>query len=234
MNVAILTAGGVGSRFGQEVPKQFLSVNDKPLIIYTMEKFQNHPEIDYIAVVCLKGWEDMLTAYAKQYNISKLRWVFHGGESGMKSIQNAVFGLRDVLDDSDIVLVQDGIRVNTNNRIISECIRVTKDKGVAIATIPLAEAPFYLDNGSISCLDRNKLLRTQTPHGIYYGKLVSLHKEANQKGIKDSVATCTLMVELGYPVYFYDGAETNFKITTMDDIEMFKALLAVEKINWQR
>ena len=81
MNVAILTAGGVGSRFGQDVPKQFLSVNDKPLIIYTMEKFQNHPEIDYIAVVCLKGWEDMLTAYAKQYNISKLRWVFHGGES---------------------------------------------------------------------------------------------------------------------------------------------------------
>ena len=149
MNVAILTAGGVGSRFGQEVPKQFLSVNDKPLIIYTMEKFQNHPEIDYIAVSCLKGWEDMLTAYAKQYNISKLRWVFEGGESGMKSIQKAVFGLRDDLDDSDIVLIQDGIRVNTNSRIISECIRVTKEKGVAIATIPLAEAPFYLDKSMI-------------------------------------------------------------------------------------
>lgn len=234
MNIAILTAAGIGSRLGQDVPKQFLSINDKPLIVYTMEKFQQHPDIDEIAVVCLDGWEGMLRAYAKQFGISKLRWVFKGGETGMKSIQNAVFGLRKELSDDDIILVQDGIRVNTNERLISDCITLTKEKGVAIATIPLAEAPYYLDNGETKELDRNKLLRTQTPHGIVYKKLIEIHEEAVQRGITNTVATCTLMTELGYPIYFYDGAETNLKITTLDDIEIFKALLAVNKISWQR
>ena len=233
-NIAILTAAGVGSRFGQDVPKQFLSINDKPLIVYTMEKFQQHPDIDEIAVVCLEGWEGMLKAYAKQFGISKLRWVFKGGETGMQSIQNAVFGLRGELNDDDIILVQDGIRVNTSERIITDCINLTKEKGVAIATIPLAEAPYYLENGEVKELDRDKLLRTQTPHGIRYKKLVEIHEEANQKGITNTVATCTLMTQLGYPIYFFDGAETNFKITTLDDIEIFKALLAAKKASWQK
>lgn len=234
MNIAILTAAGVGSRLGQDVPKQFLSINDKPLIVYTMEKFQQHKDIDYIAVVCLEGWEGMLKAYAKQFGIDKLRWIFKGGETGMKSIQNAVFGLEKELNNDDIVLVQDGIRVNTSDKIITDCIAMTKEKGVAIATIPLAEAPYYIEDGETKELDRNKLLRTQTPHGIRFKKLVEIHKEANQKGIKDTVATCTLMTELGYPIYFYHGSETNLKITTLDDIEIFKALLAAEKTSWQK
>lgn len=234
MNIAILTAAGVGSRLGQDVPKQFLCINDKPLIVYTMEKFQQHPEIDKIAVVCLDGWEEMLRAYSGQFGISKLQWVFKGGETGMQSIQNAVFGLEKELHEDDIVLVQDGIRVNTSARIISDCIRSTKENGCAIAAIPIAEAPFYLDDGSVSELDRDKLLRTQTPHGISYGQLRSLHLEANEKGIKNSVATCTLLTELGYPVHFFDGAETNFKITTQDDIEIFKAILTSQKVSWQK
>lgn len=234
MNIAILTAAGVGSRLNQDVPKQFLCINDKPLIVYTMEQFQQHPEIDGIAVVCLDGWQEMLKAYAKQFGISKLRWIFKGGETGMLSIQNAVFGLENEIQKDDIVLVQDGIRVNTNERIISDCIRVTKEKGNAIAAIPIAEAPFYMENDSLTELDRNKLLRTQTPHGIPYGMLRSLHIKANEKGIKDTVATCTLLAELGYPVHFFDGAETNFKITTYDDIEIFKALLTAQKVSWRK
>ena len=234
MNIAILTAAGVGSRFGQEVPKQFLSIYDKPLIVYTLEKFQHHSEIDEIAVVCLEGWESMLKTYAKQFGISKLKWIFKGGETGMQSIQNAVLGLRNELEDDDIVLIQDGIRVNTSEKIISDCIRLTKEKGVAIAAIPIAEAPYYIDDDSVKELDRKKLLRTQTPHGIYYGKLFDLHQEAINKGIIDTVATCTLMTELGYPIYFYNGAETNLKITTSDDIEIFKALLSTTKVGWQK
>lgn len=234
MNVAILTAAGVGTRLGQEVPKQFLSIDDKPLIVYSLEKFQRHPDIDAIAVVCLKGWEGMLEAYARQFEITKLRWIFLGGATGMQSIQNAVFGLEKDLKPDDIVLVQDGIRVNTSQRIISDCIRMTKEKGVAIAAIPIAEAPFYVEGDQVTGLDRRKLLRSQTPHGITYGKLRDLHLQANEKGITDTVATCTLLLELGYPVYFYDGAETNFKITTLDDVEMFKALLNVEQNSWQK
>lgn len=234
MNVAILTAAGTGSRLGQEVPKQFLCINDKPLIIYTLEKFQNHPEIDKIAVVCLDGWEEVIKTYAKQFKITKLEWIFKGGETGMQSIQNAVFGLEKYLKEDDVVLVQDGIRVNTNDRIITDCINMTKDKGVAIATIPIAEAPYYVESDGIKELDRKKLLRTQTPHGILYGKLNSIHKEANEKGIKDTVATCTLMTELGYDIYFYNGDETNLKITTIGDVEIFKALLNSNKSSWQK
>ena len=120
MIVALLTAGGVGQRVGQSVPKQFLSVNDKPLIIYTMECFQHNADVDYIAVICLKGWKSMLSSYAKQYGISKLKWIFPGGETGMESIRNGVYGLRNELTDDDIVLIQDGIRVNTSAPIVFE------------------------------------------------------------------------------------------------------------------
>ena len=236
MIVALLTAAGIGQRVGQSVPKQFLSVNDKPLIIYTMECFQNNPEIDYIAVICLKGWESMLTSYAKQYGISKLRWVFPGGETGMESIRNGVYGLRDELSDEDIILVQDGIRVNTSDEIISDCIRVTKEKGNAIPAIPIAEAPFFSEDhiSSTVTYDRSSLLRSQTPHGIYFGKLFNLHKRAEKEHINNSVATCTLLVELGERVYFSKGSSLNFKITDMDDVSLFKALLMAKKLSWEK
>ena len=172
----------------------------------------------------------MLKTYAKQFGISKLKWVFKGGDTGMQSIQNVVFGLKAELNEDDIVVIQDGIRVNTSERIITDCIRLTKEKGIAIASISLAEAPYYIEDGEQRVLDRKKLLRTQTPHGIVYKKLVEIHEEAIMKGITSTIATCTLMTELGYPVYFFDGSETNLKITTMDDIEIFKALLAAGKI----
>ena len=234
MVVALLTAAGIGQRVGQSVPKQFLSINDKPLIIYTMECFQRNSEIDYIAVICLKGWESMLTSYAQQYGISKLKWIFPGGETGMESIRNGVYGLREELKDDDIILVQDGIRVNTSDEIISDCIRVTKEKGNAIPAIPIAEAPFFSEDhvSSTIAYDRNSLLRSQTPHGIYYGKLYKLHKEAEKRNITNSVATCTLLVEMGERVYFSKGSSLNFKITDMEDVFLFKALLTAKKISW--
>lgn len=235
MIVALLTAGGVGQRVGQSVPKQFLSVNDKPLIIYTMECFQHNADVDYIAVICLKGWESMLSSYAKQYGISKLKWIFPGGETGMESIRNGVYGLRTELTDDDIVLIQDGIRVNTSDEIISDCIRVTKEKGNAIPAIGVAEAPFFSEDhiSSTVAYDRSTLLRSQTPHGIFYGKLYGLHKEAERRNITDSVATCTLLVEMGERIYFSKGSNLNFKITNMDDVYLFKALLNARHLNWE-
>ena len=236
MVVALLTAAGVGRRIGQSVPKQFLCVNDKPLVIYTMECFQRHPEVDYIAVVCLAGWEAMLSTYANQYGISKLRWIFPGGDTGMESIRNGVYGLRKELVDDDIVLIQDGIRVNTSADIISDCIRVTKEKGNAIPAVPIAEAPFYSEDhiSSKVAYDRSTLLRSQTPHGIFYGKLCAIHKEAQLRNITNSVATCTLLVELGEQIYFSKGSNLNFKITNMDDILLFKALLDAKSLSWDR
>ena len=208
MVVALLTAAGVGQRVGQNVPKQFLCVNDKPLLIYTMECFQKNPEIDYIAVICLDGWEVMLKAYAQQYGITKLNWIFPGGKTGMESIRNGVYGLREYLSDDDIILVQDGIRVNTSDDIIFDCIRVTREKGNAIPAVPIAEAPFFSEDhiSSKKAYERSTLLRSQTPHGIFYGKLFKIHKEAEKRNITNSIATCTLLVELGEEIYFSKGS----------------------------
>ena len=236
MVVALLTAAGVGQRVGQNVPKQFLCVNDKPLLIYTMECFQKNPEIDYIAVICLDGWEVMLKAYAQQYGITKLNWIFPGGKTGMESIRNGVYGLREYLSDDDIILVQDGIRVNTSDDIIFDCIRVTREKGNAIPAVPIAEAPFFSEDhiSSKKAYERSTLLRSQTPHGIFYGKLFKIHKEAEKRNITNSIATCTLLVELGEEIYFSKGSNLNFKITNMDDIVLFKALLSAKHLSWEK
>ena len=109
MNIALLTAGGVGNRMGQDIPKQFMTIDNIPVIIYTMQAFQSHPQIDAICVVCLKGWEVVLQAYANQFNITKLKWIFEGGDSNQHSIRNGLWGLRDAgCAEDDIILVHDG------------------------------------------------------------------------------------------------------------------------------
>ena len=108
--IALLIAGGSGNRMHQDIPKQFLTVNEKPVIVYTLEAFQNHPEIDVIAVVCISGWEQVLRAYANQFNIKKLRYVVSGGRNGQDSIRNGVFELEKHFVPNDIVLIHDAIR----------------------------------------------------------------------------------------------------------------------------
>ena len=140
MNIALIIAGGRGMRMGQEIPKQFLTVNDKPVIAYTMEAFQKHPDVDAIAVVCVDGWESILAAYARQYGITKLKHIIPGGENGQGSIRNGVFELEKHYKPTDIVLVHDAIRPMVSQAIISGCIATTAERGSAIVTIPCQEA----------------------------------------------------------------------------------------------
>ena len=141
MNIALIIAGGVGARMGQDIPKQFINVYDKPVIVYTMEAFQKHPNIDGIEVVCLEGWHEVLYAYAKQFGISKLENIVNGGVNGQDSIRN---GLQDIAtrhhDDDDIVLVHDAIRPMLSQDIISDNIRVCKQYGNAITVVPCTAA----------------------------------------------------------------------------------------------
>ncbi|WHE06064.1 IspD/TarI family cytidylyltransferase [Thermoanaerobacterium thermosaccharolyticum] len=234
MNIALIIAGGNGQRMHQDIPKQFINVYDKPVIIYTLEAFQKHPDIDAIQVVCLDGWHEILIAYAKQFNITKLVGVVSGGENGQASIRNGVFAIKEKFSNDDIVLVHDAIRPMVSEEIISDCIAKCRLYGSAVAAIPCAEAMLETDNKktSNSIYDRDKLMRTQTPQAFPLGKLVWAHEEAKKKGITNSVASCTLMVELGEKVYFSAGSEKNIKLTTTDDIEIFKALLSVKKSDW--
>lgn len=233
-NIALLIAGGSGARMHQNIPKQFLTVNEKPVIVYTMEAFQNHPEIDEIAVVCIEGWEQVLWAYAKQFNITKLKFVVPGGKNGQDSIRNGVYELEKNHNPEDTVLIHDAIRPMVSAEIISDCIRVTREKGNAITVIPCAEAMMQTEDGqvSIGSYPRDRLKRTQTPQGFHIGDICDLHRKALEAGITNSVASCTLMIEMGKQVYFSVGSEKNIKLTTVEDIDIFKALLKAKRSDW--
>ena len=227
MNIALIIAGGRGMRMGQEIPKQFLTVFDKPVIAYTMEAFDKHPDIDVIAVVCVEGWESILSAYARQYRITKLKHIIPGGENGQGSIRNGVFELEKHYAPEDIVLVHDAIRPMVSQDIISGCIATAREHGSAIVTVPCQEAMLETEDqlSTHSAYPREHLKRTQTPQGFPIGTLCDAHRLALQRGITNSVASCTLMVELGETVWFCAGSEKNIKLTTPDDLEIFKALL---------
>ncbi len=233
-NIALIIAGGVGARMGQDIPKQFLTVNEKPIIIYTLEAFEKHEEIDAIAVVCLEGWEFVLSAYAKQFNISKLKYIIKGGENGQSSIRNGVFELEKHFDKDDLVLIHDAIRPMVSAKIISDNIKMAKTLGNAITVIPCAEAMLQTEDNKISTalFSRDKLKRTQTPQTFKIGDICNLHRKALDAGITNSVASCTLKIELGEEVYFVQGSEKNIKLTTIDDIDIFKALLMAKKSEW--
>ena len=234
MNIGLIIAGGSGSRMHQSIPKQFLTVNEKPVIVYTLEAFQKHPEIDKIAVVCINGWENVLWAYAQQFNITKLAHVIPGGVNGQGSIRNGVFELEKHYGPEDVVLVHDAIRPMVSADIISDCIVKTRQYGNAITVIPCAEAMIETEDGVVSTgsYPRERLKRTQTPQGFHLGKLADLHRRALEAGITNSVASCTLMIEMGEKVYFSSGSEKNIKLTTVEDIDIFKALLSAQRSEW--
>lgn len=234
MNIALILAGGSGERMHQDIPKQFLNVYDKPVIVYTLEAFEKHSDIDAIAVVCITGWEQILLAYARQFRITKLRHVVPGGDCGQASIRNGLMELKRHFSDEDTVLIHDAIRPMVSQEIISDCIVKANQYGSAIATIPCAEAMLETEDrvSTRSSYPRERLMRTQTPQGFSLGTILKAHERALELGIRNSVASCTLMVEIGETVYFSAGSEKNIKLTTTDDIEIFKALLGAKKDEW--
>lgn len=234
-NIVLIIAGGVGARMGQDIPKQFINVYDKPVIVYTLEAFQKHPSIDAIEVVCLDGWHDVLWAYAKQFGIAKLENIVSGGKNGQDSIRNGLYDIASRHNGSDdIVLVHDAIRPMVSNDIISDNIRVCRQYGNAITVVPCTAAMLKTFD-SLSTeeqVPRDNLKITQTPQAFFLQDIIVAHKEALKKGITNSVASCTMYIELGRKLYMSAGSEKNLKLTTAEDIEIFKALLNAKKDVW--
>ncbi len=233
MNIAIIIAGGVGSRMGQDIPKQFINVYDKPIIIYTLEGFQRHPLIDAIEVVCIDGWHDVLWAYSKQYGIDKLKWVVSGGKTGQESIRNGVYNLESSASDDDIIIIHDGIRPLVEETVLSDVIVKCRQYGNAVTSLPYNEQIFVIDDeiSTTKYIPRETLRRVSTPQAYKFGILNSKYHEAFAKeiGIYGSSYTNTMMVELGERLYFAAGSDKNIKLTTKDDLEMFKGYLKAEK-----
>lgn len=236
MNIALLIAGGSGNRMGQDIPKQFMHVDGAPIIIHTMKCFQRHPDIDAIAVVCLKGWETVLQAYANQFCVDKLKWVFPGGDTGMESIHNGIYGLQEQgCASGDLVLIHDSVRPLLSQDIISSNIAVCQAYGYAITGIKCREAILESDDGfsSTTSIPRDKLIRTQTPQTFRLGNIIAVHEEAKAKGIAESVASCTLIAEVGgREMHIVPGSEKNIKVTTVEDLDILKALMHTSKEEW--
>ena len=234
MNIALIIAGGVGQRMGQDIPKQFINVYDKPVIVYTMEAFQKHPNIDGIEVVCLEGWHEVLYAYARQFGITKLENIVPGGKNGQDSIRNGLNDIATRHEGNDIILIHDAIRPMLSQEIISDNLRVCKQYGNAITVVPCTAAMLktYDSLSSTEQVARDNLKITQTPQSFFLKDIVAAHKEALEKGIISSVASCTMYIELGKKLYMSTGSEKNIKLTTTEDVEIFKALLNARKDNW--
>lgn len=237
-NIAIIIAGGSGHRMGQDIPKQFINVYDKPILIYTLEGFQKHPQIDAIEVVCIDGWHDVLRAYAKQFNITKLKWIVSGGSTGQESIRNGVYNLERYAKNNDIVVIHDGIRPLVEDSVLTDVLVKAAKFGNAVTSMPYNEQIFVIDENDSSVttqyIPRETLRRVSTPQAYRFDILDQRYHEAFEKeiGIYGSSYTNTMMVELGETLHFAAGSDKNIKLTTKDDLELFKAYLKADKDSW--
>lgn len=235
-NIALIIAAGKGQRTRQDIPKQFINVFDKPILIYTLENFQKHPEIDGIVVSCLDGWVDILRAYAKQYNITKLKDVVLGGATVHESFYNGLQRMKKYCDDNDIIVLHDGIRPMIDEDVLSDVIVTCRKYGNGVSSLPYNEQIFRKkdDISTNEYINRDTLRRVQTPQAYYFSKLFSSYERAFREhiGISGPSYTNTMMVDLGETLYFASGSERNIKITTTEDIEIFKAFLNTKRDTW--
>lgn len=233
MNIAVILAGGVGSRVGANRPKQFIEVLGKPVLAYTIDVFQNHPEIDAIEVVCHKAWKDYLNSMVEKYELGKVKWIADGGDTFQESVLNGINFLNDKISRDDIVLVHFGASPFIKEDIITDCIRVCKEKGNAISTIdyfllsgkknsiksvddPDNYTDVYIDRDTVACMN--------SPHAFNYGFIKDMYDEAIETGVINEVEphTTTLMYKMGKRIYFAKGSQTNVKITRKEDLDLFE------------
>lgn len=235
MNIALIIAGGSGNRTGQDIPKQFINVDNKPIIIYTLEVFQKNSNIDKILVVCIKGWINVLAAYAKQFNITKLETVVEGGNSRFESILNGLRYLELNASDDDIISIHDANRPLVTNEVIDDNINLAHQYGYAVAATPCYDAMYYSEDKKfvVENIEKEKLFRAQCPESIKLKKALNIYKEMEKSGGTD-LALTGILIERGEKVMLSKGTQKNFKITTTEDIEMFEAILNTKSNLWMK
>lgn len=236
MNVAVILAGGVGSRVGAGIPKQFIEVLGKPIIAYTIEVFESYPDIDAILVTCIKPYIDYICELKEKYDYKKLAWVTEGGSTFQESVINSVNFLRGKIDKNDIVLIHFSASPFVTDDIITDVIRVCKEKENAISatdylllsgwkkkTAPVTDPENYSDE----YINRETIAVMSSPHAFRYSYIDDLYKEAIETGIINQVGphTTTLMYALKRKIYFAKGKQTNIKITTKEDIDFFEGYI---------
>ena len=244
MNVAIVLAGGTGTRVGADIPKQFIEVQGKPILAYTLDNFQTDPEIDAIEVVCHKDWVDHVQSICDKYGISKLRWLTVGGNSFQESTLNGVFNLRDKIDAEDIVVISFGVSPLCTSDIINDSIRIAEEHGNAISAedSPLCTCIKDDEESTTQNLIRETIKGFSNPWTFRYGELVEAYDEVIRRGILDTLEphTTSVYLALGKRLWFSKSSGYNFKITLKADLDKFEGLLLLkakreaegQKVDW--
>ncbi len=212
-----------------EIPKQFIEVDGKPIIAYALENFQRNPQIEKIVVVCIKDWIKQLKRIVEKYFISKVEWIIEGGSTGHDSIRNGVFFLKDKVETDDYIIVHDAVRPVLPQKVIDEVIRVAHDKGNASSSIACHPPIVYTDDfeSGVTDVDREHVMLTASPQAYKYSLALKCYERAEQENRHDFTFTSSLLIHCGERVYFAKGTTSNIKITTKEDLALFRALLKV-------
>ena len=207
-------------------PKQFLELYGKPIIVYTLESFQKHPEIDQIVVPCVAGWEELLGTMAENFGITKLTRIVPGGRTSQDSKLSALRALREVCRDDDIVLMHDAVRPLITEQVITDNLTCVREFGCAITVDPFTETGIVSEDGETveDTIERQKLYIAKAPQCFYYSDALEAHERAKSMPDTTTIDTCTIMTALGKPLHFVSCECANIKITTPEDYYIFKAI----------
>lgn len=232
MNFAVIFAGGAGRRMNTKSrPKQFLEYRGKPIIIYTLELFDNHPLIDGIIVACVAEWIPFLGKMLKKFEISKVKLVVPGGDTGQDSIYNGLLAAKEYGNkQDDIVLIHDGVRPLITEQTITDNINKVKEAGSCITCVPATET-FIVNrpDGSLEIPTRSESLIARAPQSFFLDDIFRTHQQARADGIHDFIDCCTMMHHYGHQLSQVIGPVENIKITTPTDYFVFKAMVEVHE-----
>ncbi len=226
-NIAIILAGGKSGRNRQNIPSQFINVHGKPIIVYCMDAYQAHPSIDDIYIVCLKGWENIVKAYAKQYGITKLKGIIPAGSSGMNSLKNALDYIEDRYSLDDLIIIQEATRPMVSTEMISRLLQASVEKGSATICHSMTDyVQFDVSDGMAEYIDRNSIIAMQSPEAHRFSLLKEIFALAQKHDLPLNESCCTMLLyNLGYDINFIESSINNIKIMREEDIAAFSALV---------
>lgn len=240
MIIAVIFAGGVGKRMNSRAkPKQFLDMWGKPIIIYTLEVFEKHGEVDAIVIACVPEWISYLESLIGQYHITKVKAIVPGGETGQTSIYHGLKAAEKLQEAAEgegaggaaaeeaVVLIHDGVRPLINERVITENIQSVREHGSAITTVTVQETILVVNerNEIVEVPERMNSRMARAPQSFFLRDVMAAHESALREGRTDYIDSCTLMQHYGYRMYLVDGPKENIKITTPEDFYTMRALL---------
>lgn len=229
MNIAVIFAGGIGSRMSSAtLPKQFLEIHGTPLIVHTIQHFQDHPEIDRIAVSILPEWRDRFARLVARYELTKVNWIVDGGATGQESRHRALRAVANEAPADTVVLLHDGVRPLIDADVISANIATVRDKGPAITSMKFNETIIASSDGTVDdVIPRDLLYVAQAPQSALLSTALDVYDRAVADGENDSIDTCSLLRRYGHTLYRVEGPRSNIKITTAEDFYVCRAFFDV-------